>query len=97
MPAGQAGSAMAHGVPEAEKSLMGCPLEPGLSQSLARAPFSPTPHHDISLSETGSGQGARERAYMGGMDFEVTGATGLCSVAGLLGCGGQLPERALLC
>lgn len=86
------------GAPEAETSLMGCPLKPGLSQSLAMALFSsPTPHHYISLSETGSGQGARERASTGGLDFEVTGATGLCSVAGLLGCGDQFPEGALLC
>lgn len=69
MHAGQAGSAKAQGVPEAEKSLTGCPLEPGLPQSLAMALFSPTPHHDISLSGTGSGQGTREPACLGGMDF----------------------------
>lgn len=86
------------GAPEAETSLMGCPLEPGLSQSLAMALFSsPMPHHDISLSETGSGQGARERAWIGGVDFEVPGTTGLCSVAGVLQCGGQFPKGGLLC
>lgn len=47
------------GLPDAEKVPSRCALEPGPPQL---CPLPPRPRHDVSLSETGSGQGARERA-----------------------------------